>query len=323
MDIFFVLSSYFITALLLRDIGRFGHIRYLSFYRRRFSRILPAFVAMASVYIVYRALIPSGAPFSHAVAETAVALAYFTNWWHMYVPSDNYFLGHTWSLSVEEQFYLIWPATFALFAKWMGIGRHTVFLLLFAAVLGWAWRGWLTFTGASWERLYFGTDMHADAFFVGAALATWLNLCPAGSLPNVERLLPRLASPLLIYGIIVSFVIPETSGFQFYLGAMLCGVLPGALLILIVVRSSGTILHRVLEVPPALFLGKIFYGIYLWHFPIIRWLVFAHVHALGRLMIALPLSVVLAGLSYIYIEQPFMRHFPVGPSQKRASSESA
>jgi peptidoglycan/LPS O-acetylase OafA/YrhL len=321
MDIFFVMSAYFITSLLLRDIERFGGIRFLEFYRRRFSRILPAFVAMVGVVLLWSAIARFGPQFAYAATVIAIALGYFSNWWIIINGQDLYnIMGHTWSLSVEEQFYLVWPATVALLARLLGIGRRTIAILTLAAMLAWAWRAWATFawataTDASFTRLYFGTDMHADAFFIGAALAIWLSVVPPGSTPRLERLIPSLAWPILICGLAISFFSGEPmeelyQKFHFELGVSLFAVLPGALLIFLLVRSRETILHKIFELAPVLFLGRIFYGLYLWHFPIVLFLYYHHASVWARLAIGLPLSLVFAVLSYIYIEEPFMRRRP-------------
>ena len=111
MDLFFVMSGYFITSLLVRDIQRHGSIRYGEFYRRRFARILPPLLVMLLAYLLFRSIFVP--PFRDALVEAAIVFTYITNWWLVFDPSGIFLLPHTWSLAVEEQFYLLWPITFA------------------------------------------------------------------------------------------------------------------------------------------------------------------------------------------------------------------
>ena len=309
MDVFFVMSGYFITSLLLRDMERHGGIRYGEFYRRRFARILPPFAAMLLAYLLFQWLVSPA--FREAVGEAAIAFFYVENWWRaLSLPGKTTYLGHTWSLAVEEQFYLFWPVTFALLVRRFGVSWRLVGGIMTIALTVWAWRIWLTSANPThWWRFYNGLDTRMDALMVGCALAVVLRLVPPGACPKLDRVLPKLAWPFLVTSLLAAFFfIPYTNPLYYYVGIMLCGALPGAVLVTMLIRSSGTVVHRLLERPEPVFLGTIFYGMYLWHYPIL--VVLKEQLGLRYVMqfaIGFPLTVLLATLSYVYIERHFMR----------------
>jgi len=314
MDIFYVMSGYFITALLLRDLDRHGRIRFLEFYRRRFARILPPFLIMVVAYLAFRWLVFP--PFSAALTDAAIGFSYATSWWRAFdLPGISY-MSHTWSLSIEEQFYLLWPITLLLLVRAFGVSWRLVIAIGVLALMIWGWRIWLTSTHVPFWRLYNGPDTRADALLVGCTLAVMLKMISPGVGPSLDRLLSKLAWPFLIAAPLLLFFYPwQYNDLRFYhIGIMCCGALPGAVLVTMLVRCSGTIVHRCLERPEAVFLGKIFYGMYLWHFPVVMLLKdLAGAPNLVRFLVGFPLTVLLATLSYAYVERHFMRSRNVTP----------
>jgi peptidoglycan/LPS O-acetylase OafA/YrhL len=136
----------------------------------------------------------------------------------------------------------------------------------------------------------------------------------------MDQFWPRLAWPLLLYWLTVTFVFWPANGPSYnyyYFGSILCGVVPGALALTMLTRSSGTILHRIFERPEAIFLGRIFYGIYLWHLPILNFLDSQGVGWRCRLLFGLPLSIAFATLSYAYVERHFLRRRSAVPQASR------
>ena len=307
LDFFFLMSGYYITSLLLRDIQRHDGIRYREFYRRRFARILPAFLLMVLGYLLFCSIfVPT---FRDALFASLIALSYISNWWQAFQIPGIGNMGHTWTLAVEEQFYLLWPISLALLVRICGVRWRLVCAIGGIAFAFWGWRIWLTMTDAPWPRLYYGLDTRADALMVGCALSVGLTLLPAGAYPKIERFLPKLGWPLLTLPFIIGalFTTFPTPSY-FYAGIMLCGALPGAVLVTVLVRTSDTSLHRFLERPKFVFLGRIFYGMYLWHYPILfamRDLTGASSLVLAA--VGLPLTVLMSTLSYAYIERHFMR----------------
>jgi peptidoglycan/LPS O-acetylase OafA/YrhL len=180
-------------------------------------------------------------------------------------------------------------------------------VILAIALAVWGWIIWLTATHPPWERLYCAMDTRAASLLVGCALGVVLKLAPAGAYPKVERILPKLAWPFIIGFFALLFFFAFNVDFYFYVGFMVLAVLPGAVLVTLLVRTSRTPLHRFLERPEIVFLGKIFYGLYLWHFPVLGLMRDFGAPKVVLVFVGFPLTVLVATLSYAYIERYFMR----------------
>ena len=318
IDFFFAASAYYITSLLLRDIEKRGRIDYGAFYTRRFARLVPPLLLMLAVYLLFNWLFQ--AHFSAALARAAIVVSYISNYWYVFDPRTIEDLGHTWTLSTEEQFYILWPVTFACLVRRFGLTWRLVIAIVAIGATVWAWRVLLVSGGANWSRLYTALDTRADALMAGSALAVILRLAPTGKYPRLDQFWPRLAWPLLLYWLTVTFVFWPANGPSYnyyYFGSILCGVVPGALALTMLTRSSGTILHRIFERPEAIFLGRIFYGIYLWHLPILNFMDSQGVGWRCRLLFGLPLSIAFATLSYAYVERHFLRRRSAVPQASR------
>lgn len=278
VDVFFVLSGFLITSLLLGEMEATDRLRFGAFYVRRARRLLPALLA---VLVVTAVLVLTVARDAAAIfrQDVVAALSYTTNWWYI-VDERSYFevlgrpplLQHLWSLGIEEQFYLVWPAV-AFFA-WKRWGRRGVAITaVFGAVLSTALMAFLAVQGdipasADTARLYFGADTHAMTVLVGAALAV---LWRPGSLP---RAIPRLAQSAVavtgvaaILGLLAVFLwTTESSGWLFR-GGFLVVALVTALLVIAASHPAARF-GVMLGNPVMSWLGTRSYGIYLWHWPI-------------------------------------------------------
>ncbi len=277
VTLFFALSGYLITSILLKEYAAARSISFRRFYLRRALRLLPALVVVIAFALVAGAMGAWGDRFGQIAAGTAFSLAYVANW--AAIGTDLSVLGHTWSLSIEEQFYLLWPALLLI-----GLGRvgqrRLGFLVVLVAVAIAIERVWLVNAGdVSFQRIYFGTDTRGDAVLYGSAMAL------LGARPH-RRV--ALYTGLAIALSVVIFV--ESS--MFYLAWILPLVAFGSA----IVAASGP---AVLAWPPLVAVGRISYGLYLWHYLFIWWGL--------PLPIALALTFAAAGLSYRFIEQPFLR----------------
>jgi peptidoglycan/LPS O-acetylase OafA/YrhL len=330
VDVFFVLSGFLITSLLVQEWRRTGRIDLLGFWTRRARRLLPAIFLVLLAVAAYSALDRG----DHALASRGDALAtlgYVSNWWFMST-DQSYFarflepsaLKHTWSLAIEEQFYLVFPL---LVAGWFGrarLGERGFRVVLLVAALGSAaLMAAIHDPGVDPSRVYYGTDTRLQALLLGAALA----LAPALTSPSaplhtsllgrVVRL--RVAGPLAwaaFAGLVVMVVQAREQAPWMYRGGFLLAAVLSAVAIAAVSRDPRCSLARLLAWRPVVAVGVVSYGLYLWHWPVYVVLTEERTGLTGPWLLAVRVLVtgVLAALSYRLVEEPirtqrFQRRF--------------
>ena len=287
VDIFFVLSGFLITRLLADEMRRSGGISLRRFYIRRVLRLFPAYAVLLLADLIFSIWVVHDRDIYKA---TLVSLAYIMNWSRAFGWFPQATLGHTWSLSMEEQFYILWPALFILLHR-----RRPLIWLLAALAATVIWRNVLVAHGAGAERAYNGFDSHADTLLIGCALA----LARPG-----ERLL-RLARRFVLIPIVGLIVLTQywyARPLVQTIGFSLCG-LATAWIILAALQPGW--LKQVLSARPLTHTGRISYGLYLWHFPLFM---FAPRYLHGpALLLMIPIAYLAAALSYAVIEKPFLR----------------
>jgi peptidoglycan/LPS O-acetylase OafA/YrhL len=302
VDLFFVLSGYLITAGLLVEQGRTGRIALGRFVARRFRRLGPALLLLLGVPLLFAAA--AGGDLAGNLIDAAAIVAGIANWTLALGYDHPGPLAHTWSLSVENQFYLVWPLALPLLAAG---GARRARLLLVAAILGLAaWRVWLLFQGASPMRLFEGADTRAGALLMGGLLA-WLT--QRGS-ARADRWLDRAAAlslPVLGLGTAACLTVDWTDPLLFE-GGLEVAALASALLVAACLSRRQTQARRLFEAAPARRLGEISYGVYLWHFPLI-WTIAGNPETASppAVLFAVLLSLVVATASYEWVEQPLLR----------------
>ncbi|WP_218061982.1 acyltransferase family protein [Endobacter medicaginis] len=300
VDIFFVLSGFLITSILMRELRERGSIHLGAFYLRRALRLMPALVFMVIGDLLMTRFMGAGS--AHPVWDAVAALTYTMD---VLRASSNYHswttLGHTWSLAVEEQFYLLWPwlllGLTRLGARWRlpALGGAIVAIAL--------WRTHLLLTAPDFARVYFGFDARADQLLIGCALSLWL--VQHGAARESVGALAR-AWPLAV-GLIAVFVLRGAPSDPFALSCTMLGIgLCAAVVILSLSQRPGSRFGRVLSLPPLVLLGKWSYGIYLWHFTLLVHLRMDP-HLQLKVLASIPLSIAMAALSYHVVERPFLR----------------
>ncbi len=290
VDLFFVLSGFLIATLLLDELGKSGLIARRAFYRRRILRLVPALAALLVFYAVLSAVRGDRL----ALASIPIAGLYLTDFVQSLRPSIGMALGHTWSLAIEEQFYLLLPLALLATRRWTAQRRlrATIVGILLVAT----WRAALWRHGVPWERVYYGLDTRADALLVGVLLA---QLC------RLPRFAPRSTGrPQIVIGVTIFIAwmvtVPPTSGIGFLGGFTLVAVAAGLLIHGSVPIAEGFLVSRALA-----WMGRLSYALYLWHSVIFNLLgVEAHRE---RVPIGLALSLATAALSYRFVEMPFLR----------------
>jgi peptidoglycan/LPS O-acetylase OafA/YrhL len=285
---FFVLSGFLITRNLSAEREFAGRINIPRFYLRRALRLLPAFGALLGFELL-RAL-AEPARQHEILASVGLAASYMMNWNRAFSWGPQGYLGHSWSLAMEEQFYLLWPALLVL------LRRRAMPWLLVAVACITLWRLHLTLAGAAFERTYNGFDTHADALLIGCVLAV---------LPNRAGLVRRAGRGVVFpLGLLAGLALggPLYSVRTQAIGLSLSGL--AAAWIVLAALDDGWF-ARVLSHRLVAYVGLISYGWYLWHYPLIQ-IGAQYGGPAGKLVAAIG-SLGVAMLSYHVIEAPFLR----------------
>ena len=325
VDFFFTLSGFLITSLLLAESGRAGSIGLGGFWARRARRLLPALAVLMVGVAIYAATLAKPSELAQIRGDAFATLGYFANW-HQVFAHQSYFalfnapspLNHTWSLAIEEQFYVIWPLLFvALLTRFKRATPRAVLVtsLLLAAVSSVLMI--TLYNPSNTNRVYFGTDSRAAAILFGAALAAALTVYG----PITKR---HTRITLETVGIFAAAVLALAwirldgqSSTLYHGGFLLCGLCATAIIAAAVHPQPG-VLSRALSFRPLCGLGLISYGVYLYHWPIDVILNPDRAHIRGwplfLLQTAVTLTVAIA--SYKLIEQP-IRHGALTSTQLR------
>jgi peptidoglycan/LPS O-acetylase OafA/YrhL len=332
VDVFFVLSGYLITSLLLAERARTGAIDFAAFWFRRARRLLPALFLMLIAVAFWVGASTAAFELQSRRDDILWTLFYGANW-HFIATGQDYFdqfasaspLRHTWSLAIEEQFYVAWPLIVGA-ALWLGRRREAVVagvcvvgIAVSAAAMA------LLYDPGDPSRAYYGTDARMHELLVGALLAV-LMFRYAGS--RAMRLAGAAAVPLAVGAgllLLASFTLVSDTSVVYYRGLSLGLAVTVAVLIFAVEREPGGLPARLLSLRPVAWVGQISYGLYLWHWPV----TLAILKSSGPFRL-LPGSLALNGervaitfaiavASFYLLEQPIRRgKMPVlGPSRLR------
>jgi peptidoglycan/LPS O-acetylase OafA/YrhL/lysophospholipase L1-like esterase len=318
VDAFFVLSGFLITLLLVDEWRKHGRIDLRAFWARRARRLLPALVLVVVAVGVYALFVARPDELDRIRGDAFGSLLYVANWRQLF--ESSYFaqlatpspLRHTWSLGIEEQWYLVWPLALLLALRFTGARRWVVIGLTAGLAIASALLTALLFHPSDPSRVYYGTDTRAQALLVGAVLAL---------LVMRPRRRPRQTSAAAgmigveVVGIIAVVYlgwlwthVADTSTWM-YTGGFLVEALAVAALIAAATRPYSPILGPLLSIAPLRAIGRISYGVYLWHWPVYVYL------TPGRtglddgplLLVRLAATFGLAVLSYRMVERP-IRH---------------
>jgi peptidoglycan/LPS O-acetylase OafA/YrhL len=303
VDLFFVLSGYLITSLLLAEHTDTGRISLPAFWARRARRLLPALFVVLAAVAVYAWTDPAGLVASALRADALATIAYVANWheiagdagyWDLF--SQPSLLDHTWSLAIEEQLYIVWPLVVVVALRF---GRRAL-LATSLAVAAASALAMIVLHGAGDDtaRTYFGTDTRAAAVLVGAALACWRGRRPAA--------LQLAVIPLAV----AWFTVGGTDSGLYEGGFIVCSVLAAAV---IAGATRPGPLSRALSIAPLRHLGIVSYGVYLWHWPVFI-VLDAETDLSGwpLLVAKVVVTFALAELSYRLLELPIRRGSLVG-----------
>ena len=320
VDVFFVISGFLITGLLLREHDRAGRIGFRQFWARRARRLLPALAIVVLACGTWALFV--GRDVLVGLGSQVLGAATFSSNWLYIAQGTNYFDGtapelfrNLWSLAVEEQFYLVWPALFLLVLllprKWMRVGA--IGALAAASAIAMALLA--PATGDS-TRVYYGTDTHAFGLAIGAALALLLaarfSTAPSTA-PSTDRR-PSRVWPLIgaiAVGMIVVISISMPSGDPFVTRGGLVAVSVLTALAITGATAAGSWLGQGLDIAPLRWVGERSYGLYLWHWPVLVLLIAtlrSDAPDWVAPVVALVVTTAAAALSYRFVETPIRRN---------------
>ncbi|MDJ0663488.1 MAG: acyltransferase [Acidimicrobiia bacterium] len=295
VNVFFVLSGFLITRLLIEEKEKHGSISLRQFYMRRVLRIFPAMY----VYLAVTAVV--GYIFREPLNQILYAGLYVSN---LVRAGGNSMplMPHTWSLAMEEQFYLIWPVLIVVVfgaASLAGAKSIAARIAIGGIAVSLVARFALGMSGASLLRLHNGPDLAAAVLLLGCLLAVWIS----------DRAAPLAHPAAWVAGmaVILASSLGEKST-SFYMTWLLIAVVGSGLVIgHLALSRSPTWINRVMTLSPLLYLGKISYGLYLWHYTV-YFVVKKNVTVYPyKPLLQISLSLIVAALSYRYIERPFLR----------------
>ncbi len=295
VDLFFALSGFLITSLLLHERKTYGDIHLGAFWARRALRLAPALVVAVAFAIVASTYLGQ----ELRALWVAASLTYTSNF--VIAFGDTYPIGlvsHTWSLAMEEQFYLLWPLILGAASRWgaRAVAGTAGVLSVLAVVLRFVYTASHTGDPQLWVRIYFGPDMRLDVIAGGCVAGALLGLGPSPSRAATRAIAVAAAvGTVALTAIALSVPIREYAR-----SPLLITVTSLSATAVVVGAAKLPALARVLSTPPLVGLGKISYGLYLVHvilFPLMmeqplwmRWFV----------------AIVLAAASYLWIEKPFL-----------------
>ncbi len=331
VDVFFVLSGFLITGLLVAEFRQHSGIRLSRFWGHRVRRLLPALLAMLLGVAAWAAFLAPPDVLDQ-VRRDAVATLLYGNNWNQISSGQGYFaalntprpLVHTWSLSIEEQFYLVWPLVVLAVLRWTR-SRPVLFAVSVAGAAASALEmAWLYGSGAGATRAYYGTDTRAQALLIGAALAvavarplvreggatggaTVLSRDVAAS--RRARVLGTVVGGAGLGGVVAMAVLTGSGTAWLYRGGFALVALAAAALIASVTLVPATPWAWLLSLRPVRYVGAISYGLYLWHWPIFVALDGQRTGLTGWSLFAVRVaaSTGVAAVSYHLLELPIRR----------------
>jgi len=296
VDIFFTLSGYLITSLLLREMAETGSINFGNFYARRALRLAPAFLLLVTFQLIRSAFSPHGEEIRRA---TLIAVAYVENFNMTFGWGPTELIGHTWSLATEEQFYLLWPLVLLFIIHrrpglWLAIAAAAMLATGLLAVRSHVGPAYLQFNPA----------IRPFGLLIGCLLA----LVPVTRWPRLRAAIPATALASLI-GIAALYKNNQVSDMCLVLCPLVVSVAT-AVIVVSARRESPTSTSKLLSIQPLVYIGKISSGLYLFSAPIFylgehEWKLQIPFHLYGVALIALIFLV--SAISYEFIEKPFLR----------------
>lgn len=312
---FFTLSGFLITSLLLSERDATGRIDTREFWSRRFRRLLPAALAALGLAVLYGATVADADQVRELRGDILACLAYVANWRFLFSEQSYADLFatpspvlHFWSLAIEEQFYLLFPLLALGIFRW-GHGSRRVFVWVIGGLIAGS-LGLALFFGFSHDRIYYGTDTRAAELLLGALLAA---LVTGRALPRAVRAGATIGGPIALAFMVLAMATVEQSTDALYHGGFVAFGLASTLVVLAATLTTGPVVST-LSLRPLVALGKISYGVYLYHWIVYQWLTPRRTGLTGSgweelslFALRVAVTLALAAVSYVLLEQPIRR----------------
>jgi peptidoglycan/LPS O-acetylase OafA/YrhL len=324
LDTFFVLSGFLITTLLITEHRTTGGIALRAFWARRARRLLPALFVVVLAVVLYGRFVAAPGSYPDMRLDAISSMFYFANW-HFIASNQNYFIASgpvspllpTWSLAIEEQFYIVWPIVLLLifgFRRQRKDRTRSLWLLLALSLTGAAASAVemavLFHPGSDATRLYFGTDTHGQSLLVGAALASAVALWRQRHGEYVtSRKARRTLGVAALAGIgLYAWAWSHIQWNQdvVFLGGFTVASVAAAVILADVVLDPKGVVSRALSIAPLRYLGTISYGLYLWHYPLDIAMSEARIGFGGipLFLVRSATTIVVASVSFYALERP-------------------
>ena len=307
VDIFFVLSGFLISSLIAEEFNQTNGLNLKRFYIRRMLRLAPALLALVIVFTVSSNVFLSSDTADSNNTEAMISLLYMTNWSRAFEFGPSNYLGHTWSLAIEQQFYIVWPLLLFIILRFSEKQNATFYALAFATSCALIRIYFLT-DNTSIERVYNGLDTRFDALMTGSALGLFLTL--NGLTETTESKLRKI-SPYLIWTGIITIAVATatiTRGHfftYFQLGLPIIEIATAAAILGIYTNNSSH-LSKILTNKYITWIGTISYGLYLWHYPIFRLMRAFNISGIIIITFGLAAAVAASAISFYSIEKYFL-----------------
>jgi len=310
VDIFFVLSGFLITSLLVEEWNRKFSISLKDFYIRRVLRLMPALFLLILITGGFALILLDKRRAIETYQGIWLTLSYASNWLYAfgYFSASNP-LGITWSLAIEEQFYLTWPLLLGLALRFKLRHRWILYILALAIVIIPLHRKILVEQGVNVLRVYYASDTRADALLIGCFVGLLVSWNLLSHHKRFEICMKSLAAVAVIFfGYMVGTASWTDLMLYQYGGYTLVSLsIAIPLIVLIVWPPKAALL--VLNFAPLVWIGRISYGLYLWHWPVREFIYQKKIIPASavQLVMAVVLSLLLTTLSYYFVEKPFLR----------------
>ncbi|MBC1652034.1 acetyltransferase [Listeria welshimeri] len=317
VDIFFVLSGYLITNILLTQWEKNQTLQLKQFWLRRFRRLIPAAYVMIVVVVIFSVLFHSEI-LNNLRGDAIASFFYVSNWWFIF-HNVSYFdsfgmpspLKNLWSLAIEEQFYLIWPVFLLVFLRWVKNPKLLLKIVIGLGLLSAIWMTILYVPGTDPSRVYYGTDTRLFDLLSGCALAfVWPFNRLSPNIPKRSKAALNIAGTIsILFFFLITALVSEYQPFL-YRGGLLFVAIMGVVMIATIAHPASY-LSKIFSFKPLRWIGTRSYGIYLWHYPIIT--LTTPVLEIGqpsiwRSILQVAATFIIAELSFRYIETPIRKN---------------